>query len=55
LIKTSATQLVVITNVYGWHKVVLPRPGCGAGELSWPAVKAELDQILDDRFYSITF
>lgn len=55
LIKVSATQLVTITNAYGWNKVVLPRPGCGAGELSWPIVKHELDQILDGRFYSITF
>jgi len=55
LIKTSATQLVIIADIYKWKKVVLPRPGCGAGELSWPTVKHELDQILDDRFYSITF
>jgi len=55
IIRESATRLVVITNAYGWNKVVIPRPGCGAGELSWTAVKAELDKILDDRFYSITF
>lgn len=55
LIKTSAMQLLNITNSYSWNKVVLPRPGCGAGELSWTAVKHALDKILDDRFYSITF
>lgn len=55
LIKTSATQLVYLTNTYGWDKVVLPRPGCGAGELSWDTVRHELNQILDDHFYAITF
>ena len=55
LIKSSAKGLVIITNTCKWSKVVLPRPGCGAGELSWTAVKQELDKILDDRFYSITF
>jgi len=55
LIKMSATQLVTITDAFGWNKVVLPRPGCGAGELSWTEVKHELDKILDNRFYSITF
>ena len=55
LIKTSATQLVTIVNNYKWDKIVIPRPGCGAGELSWSVVKHELDKILDDRFYSITF
>lgn len=55
LIKKSAMQLLAITHSYKWSKVVLPRPGCGAGELSWPAVKYELDKILDDRFCSITF
>ncbi|RLI62007.1 MAG: hypothetical protein DRO67_07490 [Candidatus Asgardarchaeum californiense] len=55
LIKSSAKNLVIITNTCKWNKVVLPRPGCGAGELSWLEVKQELDQILDDRFYSITF
>ena len=55
IIRESAIRLVTITNSYKWSKVVIPRPGCGAGELSWTAVKAELDKILDDRFYSITF
>jgi len=55
LIKISAAQLVELADYLKYNKVVLPRPGCGAGELSWPTVKHELDQILDDRFYSITF
>ena len=55
LIKTSAKQLVIITDIHKWNKEVLPRPGCGAGELSWTAVRHELNKLLDNRFHSITF
>ena len=55
IIKRSAIQLVGFANIYRWQKVVLPRPGCGAGELSWEIVRGELDPIFDDRFYIITW
>lgn len=55
IIKTSAHQLVEVTNSKGWQTVVLPRPGCGAGELAWETVKPVLDEILDDRFICMTF
>jgi hypothetical protein len=36
--------------------VVLPRPGCGAGELDWTRfVRPALTALLDDRFVAITF
>lgn len=35
--------------------VILPRPGCGAGSLSWNIVRPILEDILDNRFYCITF
>ena len=55
IIRKSARQLVELADKHGWQQVVLPRPGCGAGELSWEQVKPELEKILDDRFYCITF
>ena len=39
----------------GWSKVLIPRPGCGYGELNWQDIKPLLESILDDRFISVTF
>lgn len=55
LIAQSAYALEHVTDQMGWTKVVLPRPGCGAGDLRWEEVKPVLDPILDDRFAIITF
>ena len=55
IIKRSAIQLVELANQMQWNKIVLPRPGCGAGELSYDDVEQVLQNILDDRFYIITF
>ena len=55
IIQESARQLVEIADKRGWTNVVIPRPGCGAGELSWSEVEPMLQAILDDRFSSITF
>jgi len=55
VISTSIDQLVRLTNKRRWEKIVLVRPGCGAGELSWNVVKPILESGLDDRFYSITY
>ena len=55
IIVKSAKELVKLANEKGWTKIVIPRPGCGAGELNWKDIKPLLDEVLDDRFYSITF
>lgn len=50
LIFRSAQELKKLADEKGWTKVVLPRPGCGAGELSWEDIKPMLADCLDDRF-----
>ncbi len=55
IILRSAHELVAMTDKFGWQRVVLPYPGCGAGELSWDDVGPLLAAILDDRFEAITF
>ena len=54
IIETSAYQLVDLANNNPWNTIVLPRPGCGAGELSWEQVEPVVANILDDRFKIIT-
>lgn len=51
----SAKQLVSLTDEKGWHKVWLPRVGCGAGELDWSEVGRKLFKILDDRFTVVDY
>ena len=55
IIKQSAYQLVELADSNPWNTIVLPRPGCGAGELSWEQVEPVLANILDDRFKVITY
>jgi hypothetical protein len=55
LIEKSTHQLAEITDQQDWKSVVLPRPGCGAGGLSWEdEVRPLLAGILDARFYVIS-
>ena len=54
LIRKSASELVSMADKFGWHKIILPRPGCGYGQLNWGAVKGIIDPILDERFYIIS-
>lgn len=49
LIELSGHQLLDLIGELGWKKVVLPRPGCGNGQLTWEVVKPVL-YMLDDRF-----
>lgn len=50
LIEQSAHELVHAANTFDLKTVVLPRPGCGNGRLSWDDVKPVIAPILDDRF-----
>jgi len=55
LIVESAEGLVWLANHMSFVSIVLPRPGCGNGQLSWDTVKSLIEPILDDRFSVITF
>lgn len=50
LITKSAIQLVSLADENGWKRIVVPRPGCGAGGLKWEYVCSLISPILDDRF-----
>lgn len=54
LIEQSARELAILADQQGWQKVVVPRPGCGGGGLSWKDVRPILERHLDERFLVIT-
>lgn len=55
IIQSSCKALSQIASNNNWSKVVIPRMGCGAGRLEWSNVKESTKDLLDDRFYVITF
>ena len=55
LIKRSCLQLTEMADKFNWTKILLPRPGCGNGGLNWNDVEPIISELLDDRFYIITF
>ncbi len=57
LIKKSCKQLKKLIERHGWERVLLPRPGCGNGQLDWkkdvrPIVKKYFGS--DDRVVVVT-
>ena len=55
IIQNSLDELIQWANVWKCRRIVMPRPGCGAGELSWSEVKPILESMLDDRFEVYTW
>jgi len=55
LLESSTIQLLDLSQHYQWKKIILPRPGCYNGKLSWISdVNPILKKHLDDRFYIIS-
>ena len=54
IIEQSCIELVELCNYKQWNKVVVPRPGCGFGGLSWPDVRPILEIHFDERFMIIS-
>jgi len=51
LIVQSCRELVKLTTKMNWRFVLMPRPGCGNGGLTWDVVKPMIQPLLDDRFF----
>ena len=50
LIVRSTQELIGLVDRMGWQQVVMPRPGCGNGQLEWSGVKVVIEDLLDRRF-----
>lgn len=55
LIERSCLELNELIDIKGYKKVLLPRPGCGNGQLKWRDVKPVIEPILSDKIYVVTF
>ena len=57
LIHDSLMELVTrrVPDPWAPASIALPRPGCGAGQLSWEDVKPLCDLLLDERFIVVNF
>jgi hypothetical protein len=55
LILRSCKQLIELVNIMQIPKIILPRPGCGFGQLSWnKTIKPAIENLFDDRFSVIS-
>lgn len=54
LIVESTKSIVEWADACEYTNVVIPRPGCGNGQLKWEDVKPMIETLLDDRFTVVT-
>lgn len=56
IIEQSLQQLVDLANENPqWKTILIPRVGCGAGELDYASIKPLMENYLDDRFICCSF
>lgn len=53
LIARSARELLDLADCEAWTTIVVPRPGCGGGGLTWHEVRPLLAKVFDARFLVI--
>ncbi|MFW6219706.1 MAG: hypothetical protein ACOC33_02560 [bacterium] len=54
IICESTKQLAELIRLKNYKYVCLPKPGCGAGELSWDEVKSKIKDIISDNIIICT-
>jgi hypothetical protein len=55
LIERSTMELLELVNRLAIDSIVMPRPGCGNGQLDWSDVKPILQFHLDNRFTVVDY
>lgn len=56
IIERSLQQLVELADKHPeWNTILIPRVGCGAGELDFRIIKLLMESYLDDRFICCSF
>jgi hypothetical protein len=55
LILNSAKELKIMADRFDLRGIVIGRPGCGIGSLSYQDVKPILEKYFDDRFTIVSF
>jgi hypothetical protein len=54
LIRQSAEQIAILADKFGYLHVLIPRPGCNNGRLTWEEVRPVIAPFLNHRFTIIT-
>ena len=55
LIERSTKELVNVVMSNRWKQVLMPRPGCGNGQLDWNIVKPIIEPYLNERFLVVEY